>query len=67
MHLTGVINRAYNQKSYENKFLQKLKDDLKSEFNVAYYIAKIIENKLRIKIPDGEIGYIAIHLHKMNS
>ncbi len=67
IHLTGVINRAYNQKFYENKFLQKLKDDLKIEFNAAYYIVKIIENRLRIKIPDGEIGYIAIHLYKINS
>lgn len=67
MHLVGVINRSYDEKYYENEFLQKLKDDLKKEFNVAYYIVKIIEKTLKIKIPEGEIGYIAIHLYKINS
>ncbi|WP_432665954.1 PRD domain-containing protein [Wukongibacter baidiensis] len=67
MHLMGVIDRAYSKKFYENKFLHKLEEDLKKEFNVAYYIVKILENTLKIKIPEGELGYIAIHLHKMNS
>ncbi len=67
MHLMGVIDRAYSEKFYENKFLHKLEEDLKNEFNIAYYIVKIIENTLKTKIPEGEIGYIAIHLHKMNS
>jgi len=67
MHLMGVIDRASNGKFYENKFLDKLKDDLEHEFNIAYYIVKVIENTLKIRLPEGEIGYIALHLHKMIS
>lgn len=66
MHLMGVIDRSHKKRFHENKFLYKLEEDLKNEFNVAYYIVKIIENTLKTKIPEGEIGYIAIHLHKMN-
>ncbi|WP_432402310.1 PRD domain-containing protein [Wukongibacter sp. M2B1] len=67
MHLMGVIDRSCSKKFHENKFLHKLEEDLKKEFSVAYYIVKIIENTLKTKIPESEIGYIAIHLHKMNS
>ncbi|SKC51113.1 PRD domain-containing protein [Maledivibacter halophilus] len=65
MHLMGVIDRAYTQRFDENKFLKKLEEDLKYEFSIAYYIVKKIENKLNVKIPEGEIGYIALHLYKM--
>lgn len=65
MHLMGVIDRAYTQKFDDSKFLKKLENDLKYEFNIAYYIVKTMENKLKVKIPEGEIGYIALHLHKM--
>lgn len=65
MHLMGVIDRACSTKFDENKFLYKLQDDLNYEFNVAYYVIKIMEKTLKVKMPEDEIGYIALHLHKM--
>lgn len=65
MHLMGIVDRAHSKKFDENKFLQKLQDDLSYEFNVAYYIVKIMERTLKVKMTESEIGYIAIHLHKM--
>lgn len=65
MHLMGIIDRAYSKRVDEDKFLQKLQDDLRYEFNIAYYIVKIMERTLKVNIPEGETGYIALHLHKM--
>ncbi|EOD01498.1 BglG family transcription antiterminator [Caldisalinibacter kiritimatiensis] len=65
MHLKGVLNRLNEGKCIENVLLQKVKDEFKYEYKIAYDISKIIENDLRIKVPDDEIGYIALHLHKL--
>ncbi|MCT4564609.1 MAG: PRD domain-containing protein [Maledivibacter sp.] len=67
MHLMGIIDRAYSKRFDENKFLNKLQDDLSYEFNIAYYIVKIMEKTLKVSISEGEIGYIAIHLYKMRN
>lgn len=67
MHLTGVINRATNNKFHENILLPKLKEELGYEFKLAYDISKIMEKTLKVKIPESEVGYIALHLYKLNS
>lgn len=66
MHLRGVIDRVCNNKCIDNLFLHKLKDDLMVEFKVAYDISKIMEKSLNVSIPESEIGYIAIHLYRIN-
>lgn len=67
MHLRGAINRISKNKSIENKLLDQLKNELKHEFKLANHIAKIIEKELKINVPESEIGYIALHLHKLNN
>ncbi|SHJ62603.1 PRD domain-containing protein [Paramaledivibacter caminithermalis] len=65
MHLIGIIDRVKNKKYDGNEFMQKLQNDLQSEFNIAYYIVRIMEKTLKTKIPDAEMGYIALHLYKI--
>ncbi|QXM05343.1 BglG family transcription antiterminator [Crassaminicella indica] len=67
MHLRGVIDRVVNHKTIENILLSKVKEDLMIEFKVAYDLSKIMEKTLKINIPESEIGYIAMHLHRLNS
>lgn len=67
MHLMGVVNRISSGKTIKNIFLSQLKSELKFEFYVAYDVSKIMERTLKIRIPESEVGYIALHLHKMNS
>ncbi|AOT72522.1 BglG family transcription antiterminator [Geosporobacter ferrireducens] len=67
MHLRGVINRVEKNQCIEKNFVSKLKDELRYEFKVAYDISKIMEKTLKLKVPESEVGYIALHLHKLNS
>lgn len=67
MHLIGVIDRVSNNRCHENVLSSKLKDELKYEFSVAYDVAKVMEKTLKKTIPESEVCYIALHLHKINS
>ncbi|MBS4537246.1 PRD domain-containing protein [Clostridium sp. D2Q-11] len=64
-HIRGVLDRIKRNKTVTNVFLNQLKNDLSYEFKVAYDISKIIENDLKIKVPEDEIGFIALHLYKL--
>ncbi|MCT4604786.1 MAG: PRD domain-containing protein [Marinisporobacter sp.] len=67
MHLRGIIDRVLNHKKIENILLSKVKEELVIEFKVAYDISKIMENTLKAKIPESEVGYIALHLYRLGS
>lgn len=67
MHLKGVLDRVSNNKTIENILLSKVKEELMIEFKVAFDISKIIEKTLKVSMPESEIGYIALHLHRLNS
>ncbi|MDK2920318.1 MAG: transcriptional antiterminator [Candidatus Petromonas sp.] len=67
MHLIGVINRVTNNKCHENILIPKIKEELKYEFSIAYDISKIMEKTLKKPIPESEVGYMALHLHKINN
>ncbi|PAB59801.1 PRD domain-containing protein [Anaeromicrobium sediminis] len=65
LHLKGVISRVNENKNIENILMSKLKFELRKEIAVATEIGKIIENTLKCHVSQGEIGYIALHLHKL--
>ncbi|MBB6217866.1 transcriptional antiterminator [Anaerosolibacter carboniphilus] len=67
MHLIGVMSRVKKNQCIEKNFVSKLKDDLRYEFKVAYDISKILEKTLKLRVPESEVGYIALHLHRLNS
>ncbi len=67
MHLIGVIDRVINNKCHKDNLLPKIKEELQYEFSIAYDISKIMEKTLKKPVPESEIGYIALHLHKINN
>lgn len=66
-HLRGVLNRIKNNKILKNNLLTELKKRNIIEYKIAYDVSKIIENVLQISVPEDEIGYITIHIMKLNS
>lgn len=66
-HLLGVMNRVMDDKTTENLFMDQIKNNLTLEFKLAYDIAKIMEQTLRKPVPESEMGYIAMHLHKLSN
>ncbi|AEB76762.1 PRD domain-containing protein [Clostridium botulinum] len=66
-HIRGVLNRIKNNKTITNNLLTELKRKNIIEYKIAYDVSKIIENVLRISVPEDEVGYITIHIMKLNS
>lgn len=66
-HIKGVLNRIKNNKTIKNNLLTELKRKNIIEYKIAYDVSKIIENVLQISVPEDEVGYITIHIMKLNS
>lgn len=66
-HIRGVIERCSKGKNIENVFLEKLKKDFVFEYKIAENIAFIIQKNIGFEVPESEVGYIALHIYKMNN
>ncbi|SHH13009.1 BglG family transcription antiterminator [Tepidibacter thalassicus] len=66
-HLMGVLDRVKNKKYLKNVLLPKLKEEFIVEYKIAYDISKIIQNELKLKVPEDEIGYMTLHIYKLNN
>lgn len=62
-HLFFAVKRLKNNEEIENPFLIETKTLYKKEFVLADIIAKRIDEYADISIPEGEVGFIALHIH----
>jgi len=66
-HLKYSINRINNDEALNNILLPTVKRKLKEEFKVAKKICNYISGKLNKKIPEDEVGYIALHINRLKN
>jgi transcriptional antiterminator len=66
MHLRDVADGESDYNSIDSSILLKVKEDLVSEFSVANGISQIMEKILNIRIPESEVGYITLHIHRLS-
>lgn len=64
-HLNFVIDRIINKKTVRNYLLDSIKKELYNEYDLAIKIAMKIENLFSVKVPEDEIGFIALHLERL--
>lgn len=62
-HLYFAVKRIKNKEEIENPFLVEIETLYPKEFGLAEMVAKRIGNHSKVNIPDGEIGFIALHIH----
>lgn len=62
-HINFTLERLSSNLEIKNPFLNEIKILYREEYDLACKAAKIIEEKLDVKIPDGEKGFIAMHVH----
>lgn len=71
MHLYGLVERAKNQVSLEDVFLEEIKQKYPLVFEMGVYVVGYLEEQLNIRVADMESGFIALHLgaasERMNS
>lgn len=62
-HLFFAIKRLKNNEEIENPFLVEIETLYSKEFMLAEIVAKKVGLHCGVDIPDGEIGFIALHIH----
>lgn len=62
-HISYTIIRLMNNDEIENPFLVETETLYKKEFEIARKAVNMLEDRLNIMIPDGEIGFITLHIH----
>lgn len=62
-HLHLAVKRIRENEEIQNPFLVEIKTLYRVEFKLAVKLSEKINESANIKIPDGEIGFIALHIH----
>lgn len=62
-HLFFAVKRLKNKEQIENPFLVETQTLYPREYELSKIVARRIEKHSKVKIPDGEIGFIALHIH----
>lgn len=62
-HLYFAVSRIKNNEEIENPFLVEIETLYSREFILAEMVAKKVAEYSKVNIPDGEVGFIALHIH----
>lgn len=62
-HLLFAVNRMMRGMGISNPFLLETKALYPFEYEVAAEVTKLMNSKLTISLPEGETGFIALHIH----
>lgn len=62
-HLFFAVKRIKNNEEIENPFLVETETLYSKEFKLAKIIAKRVGDYAEVNIPDGEVAFIALHVH----
>jgi transcriptional antiterminator len=62
-HISFMLSRLKENNEILNPFLVETETLYKQEFEIAKKAIKQLESRLNIKIPEGEIGFITLHIH----
>ncbi|RAP24787.1 hypothetical protein C2W64_02794 [Brevibacillus laterosporus] len=64
-HFRFVLERLKEGKTIENPLLDRVKTMLPEAYELASQLGKLISLKLEVKVPDDEVGYMAMHLFRL--
>lgn len=62
LHLKPALNRVKYGMSIRNPMLEHVKNNYPFAFQAGVIMAKLIESKLGVVLPEAEMGYLAIHI-----
>lgn len=62
-HLYFAVSRIKNKEEIENPFLVEIETLYPKEFMLAQMIARKVSNHSNVILPEGEVGFIALHIH----
>ncbi|CAM4118274.1 glucose PTS transporter transcription antiterminator GlcT [Mesobacillus thioparans] len=62
-HLMFAVTRISKGMEFKNPFLVETKTLYPTEFEIAKEVVQLIKDRSGIELPDGEIGFVALHIH----
>lgn len=62
-HLAFAINRVHKNIQFSSPFLFEIESLYPKEYQVATEVVAKIKERLDVVFPDGEVGFIALHIH----
>ncbi|WP_346355333.1 PRD domain-containing protein [Azotosporobacter soli] len=62
-HIAFMVKRVMNGEQIHNPFLTEIELLYKTEFQLAEQAVQMLRQETKLTIPDGEIGFIAMHIH----
>lgn len=62
-HLLFAVTRLSKGMEMKNPFLTETKALYPFEYEIASEVVELIKEKSGIELPDGEVGFIALHIH----
>jgi len=62
-HLQFAVKRMKNKEIIENPFLIEIQTLYPKEFSLAKMVGNRVSDYCKVEIPDGEIAFIALHIH----
>lgn len=62
-HLAFALKRQNQGIEVKNPFLRETKSLYPKEFAIAKEVVEMIEDRFLIRLPAGEVGFIALHIH----
>ncbi|MBP3961489.1 PRD domain-containing protein [Paenibacillus lignilyticus] len=65
-HLRYALERIIQHKVVDNPFVKELWDQFPEELKLARQVAQMIHDGLGVEVPQDEIGYLMMHLYRLN-
>ncbi|WP_027408342.1 glucose PTS transporter transcription antiterminator GlcT [Anoxybacteroides tepidamans] len=62
-HISFAIKRIEQGLDLKNPFLMETKSLYPLEYGIAKEVVEMLNEKLHVELPKGEIGFIALHIH----
>ncbi|GIN88475.1 PtsGHI operon antiterminator [Heyndrickxia sporothermodurans] len=62
-HILFAINRLMKGLAIKNPFNAETKAMYPFEYTIAHEVVELINDRTSIELPEGEIGFIALHIH----
>ena len=62
-HLVFAVSRMRRGMGIRNPFLLETKGLYPNEYKIAAEVTEMVNKNLTVALPEGEIGFIALHIH----
>jgi transcriptional antiterminator len=65
-HFRGSLERAQKNISVDNPLIGTVRKELEKYYEIALKVGDIVKEELGFEISEGELGYLAIHIDRIN-